>query len=276
MKFRNYPVFPLTVILVLSAAAAMAGDTTIDGGGTSSPLPGESDLSAPVLMIDFDDTITMHNMGIASDGTYYYTCNGGTASSGQINTYDINGVFISSVACLIDMRAVFYNSADGKLYAKTYTNEVYEVNPTTGGYTFLFGGGFSNAQSSPALTPDGLVLLEHDNGTVRFFSFPSGTLIDTISGFACGGAPSSYAIGTDGTRIFTWNGSLVYVYDMTGTLIESYTLPSGNYGFSLKFVNGLLFASVDGGGGTGHWYGYYVGETALERSSWGSIKGMFL
>jgi|GEM_PF-5058074 len=39
---------------------------------------------------------------------------------------------------------------------------------------------------------------------------------------------------------------MVYVYDMGGVFIESYNLPTGNYGFSFKYVNELLFASVDG------------------------------
>ena len=94
-------------------------------------------------------------------------------------------------------------------------------------------------------------------------------------GFSTGGGSSINAVGTDGARIFTWDESTVYVYDMAGVPVENYSLPSGNYGFSLKYVKGLLFASVDGLGGTGHWYGYDVGQVALAQSSWGSIKVLF-
>ena len=100
-------------------------------------------------------------------------------------------------------------------------------------------------------------------------------LVNTVTGFSTGGFPFDQAIGTDGSRIFTWDVSTVYVTDMAGLAIENFSLPRGNYGFSLKYVNGLLFASVDGDGGTGHWYGYDVGQAILEQNSWGSIKGLF-
>ena len=275
MNHKNSILFALIAILCFSATSALAEDTTMNGQYLNPSVEGEPILSPPVLMIDFDDSIPMHNMGIAWDGTYYYTSNGGTASVGQINTYDINGVFVSSVACAIDMRSIFYNSADGNLYSKVYGTDLYQVNPVTGSATLILAGIFQQTQSCPAITPDGLFLLEHYAGTVYFYDFPTGALVNTIPGFTTGGFPSDQAVGTDGSRIFTWDGSTVYVTDMGGVVIENYSLPSGNYGFSLKYVNGLLFASVDGSGGTGHWYGYDVGQVALEHSSWASIKGFF-
>jgi hypothetical protein len=274
MNRKHSVLFVLITVLCFSTAAAIADDTSLSESSLHAAT-GEATMADPVLIIDFDDTIPMHNMGIASDGTYYYTSNGGTASSGQINTYDLNGVFISSVPCTIDMRSIFYNSSDGNLYAKTYGYDLYQVDPVTGSATLILAGIFFYNQSAPAITPDGTTLIEHDTGTVYFIDFATGALINTLTGFYCGGFPSSTAVGTDGDRIFTWDGSLVHVCDMGGVFIESYNLPSGNYGFSLKFVNGLLFASVDGAGGTGHWYGYDVGEVALQQSSWGSIKGLF-
>ncbi len=274
MNRKHSVLFVLITVLCFSASAAIADDTSL-GESSLHTATGEPTRSAPVLIIDFDDTIPMHNMGIASDGTYYYTSNGGNAGSGQINTYDLNGVFVSSVACALDMRSIFYNSSDGNLYAKSYGHDLYQVDPVTGSATLILGGIFFYNQSAPALTPDGTTLIEHDNGTVYFIDFATGALINTLTGFYSGGFPSSTAVGTDGDRIFTWDGSLVHVYDMSGVFIESYNLPSGNYGFSLKFVNGLLFSSDDGAGGTGHWYGYDVGEVAMEHGSWGSIKGLF-
>jgi hypothetical protein len=275
MNRMNTVLFVLITALCFAAASAIAEDTTANELPRISTNQGEQTRSAPVLMIDFEDTIAMHNMGIASDGTFYYTCNGGTASVGQINKYDLGGVFVSSVPCPIDMRAIFYNPADGKLYAKVYGSDLYEIDPVTGSATLILSGIFQQSQSSPAISPDGLYLLEHHNGNVYFIDFVTGALINTLSGFSTGGAPYYYAVGTDGDRIFTWDASMVYVYDMGGAFIESYNLPSGNYGYSLKYVNGLLFASVDGSGGTGHWYGYDVGQVAIEQSSWGSIKGLF-
>ena len=272
------------LVLVLSLCAltwmttsALATDTTTQGPGGNPPPPGVPTTTSPVLMIDFPDQILMHNMGIASDGTYYYTCNGGNAASGQINTYDLNGNFVRSVSCGIDMRAIGYEPLDGNLYAKSYDQNLYQVDPVTGSFTLAFSGIFAYAQSSPAITPDGTMILEHENGTIRFIDAVTGELLTTKTGFYYGSFPSSEAAGTDGTRIFTWDGSLVSVADMDGNVIETYNLPQGNYGFSLKYVNGLLFASVDGGGGTGHWYGYDVGGGAVPttETSWGRIKQLY-
>jgi hypothetical protein len=270
---RNILAWLFALTLCLSSAAA--DDTTEPGTVCDPAHEGEITRSAPVLVIDFDDTIPMHNMGIAADAACYYTSNGGNAGSGQINTYDLSGTFISSTACNIDMRAILFNSSDGKLYTKVFGSDLYEVDPSTGAATLYLSGIFHDAQSAPAITPDGQYLVENVSGTVYIMDFATGAVVNTLTGLSCGGFPSSIAVGTDGNRIFTWNGNTVYVYDMAGVFIESYTLPNGNYGFSLKFVNGLLFASVDGSGGTGHWYGYDVGASALEPASWGSIKSLF-
>lgn len=269
-------------ILLLAAlgwglTAAHATDTTTLGGGVVPPQGGNPSRSNPILVISFPDPIQMHNMGIASDGTYYYTCNGGNSGAGQINTYDLNGNPVHSTPCYIDMRAIFYNPATGYLYAKSYDDNLYQVDPVSGAYSVVHAGIFTDPQSSPALTPDGSMILEQSSGTIRFLDFQTGALDHTLSGFYVGGYPSSEAVGTDGARIFTWDGSLVHVYDMSGNPIESYNLPQGNFGFSLKFVHGLLFASVDGGGGTGYWYGYDVGggPVPVEQSSWGQIKKLY-
>ena len=263
--------------LLMGLGVAQATDTTTLGTGATPPPPGTPTRTPPVLVISFPDQILMHNMGIASDGAHYYTCNGGSAGSGQLNTYDSNGNFQHSTPCNLDMRAIFHNAADGYLYAKTYEQALYRVDPVSGATTLIFGSGvFAHSQSSPALTPDGQTILEHEDGTIRFIDFQSGQLIDTMSGFYFGGYPSNEAVGTDGARIFTWDGTQVHVYDMAGVPIESYNIPSGHFGFSLKFVNGLLFSSDDGGGGTGTWYGYDVGGgIPAEATSWGAIKGLF-
>ena len=266
----------LATAFLIGIGVAQAIDTSTLGTGATPPAPGNPTRTPPVLVISFPDQILMHNMGIAAGGSHYYTCNGGNAGSGQINTYDLNGTFQHSTPCYLDMRAIFYNAVDGQLYAKTYDQALYRVDPTTGATTLVFSGIFAYSQSSPALTPDGQTILEHENGTIRFISFQTGQLIGTLTGFYFGNYPSNEAVGTDGGRIFTWDGTLVNVYDMTGVPIESYNIPSGHFGFTLKFVNGLLFAADDGGGGTGTWYGYDVGGgVPIQETSWGGIKHLF-
>lgn len=278
MKNRYYMVvLLLAASLLLSVTAVRAADdTTTIGNNPTVPPPDGPTRTSPVLVITFFDSIPMHNMAIASDGTFYYTGNGGNAASGQVNTYDLNGVFLHSASVAVDIRALFYNSATGHLYAKSFDQNLYQVDPVTGAVTLIHSGIFAWSQSSPALVPDGTTIIEHEDNTIRLIDFNTGQQTGTMTGFYYGGFPSNEAVGTSGDRIFTWDGTLVHVYDMAGNPIESYNLPSGHYGFSLKFVNGLLFASDDGGGGTGVWYGYDVGApTPTEYSSWGRIKQLF-
>ena len=277
MRLVHSFVWVLTlVVTALPVTSARASDSTKEHAVVNAPPRGITILSPPVLTIDFSDVIPLHNIGIAADGAHYYTCNGGNAGSGQLNTYDLAGNLLHSVPCFLDMRAIFYNASDGFLYAKTFEQDLYRVDPVTGGTALIHSAIFAYSQSSPALTPDGHTLLEHESGTIRFIDFATGALLDTRTGFAFGAYPSSEAVGTNGTWIFTWDGNLVSVYDLAGNLIESYVLPFGNYGFSLKFVHGLLFASIDGQGSTGHWYGYNVGAaTPAIASSWGRMKALY-
>ena len=81
-------------------------------------------------------------------------------------------------------------------------------------------------------------------------------------------------LATGGCRIFTWDGTLTYVYAMDGGFIESWNIPQGHYGFSLGWANGLLWASDDG---ANMWYGYDVGTepSPTESTTWGAIKSLY-
>jgi hypothetical protein len=111
-----YKLVPLLMlVMTLPVLTAGAADTVNDRPTVVAPAPGRAILAAPVHVIDFPDAIPMHNMGIASDGAYYYTCNGGNAGAGQINTYDLSGAFVCAVACPLDMRAIFFSPLDSRL-----------------------------------------------------------------------------------------------------------------------------------------------------------------
>lgn len=266
--------FPLlAAALLLAAPWALANDSSLDGSAATGPDPADPTREPPTLVISFHDPIDHHCMGITSDGSYYYTINGGNASWGEIRTYDLSGNPLQTVSCAIDARSIHFNPDDGKFYAKTYTRDWVEVNPETGEFSTVFPVMFHDSQSSGALTPDGAYILEHLDGTVYWYDAGTGSLIDTMSGFFFGSFPSSSAMTTDGNRIFTWDGTMTYVYDMAGTQLENWEIPSGHYGFSLSFANGLLFTSNDD---TDMWYGYDVGGvTPAESGTWGSIKSLY-
>jgi hypothetical protein len=262
--------------LLLSASWAIALDDTTVSFSSGPGSPGPATRDAPVLMMSFPDAIPMHNMSLTSDGTYYYTSNGGSSGSGQINTYDLSGTLVTSVSIPIDARGILYSEYLDAVFIKSYDLNWYEVDPATGGYTLVFAELFVSYQSSPGLAFEGAFILEHADGTIYKYDSGSGALVETLSGFYFGGFPSSEALACNGTRIFTWDGTLVYVYDLAGNFLESWPVPNGHYGFSLSFANGLLWTSDDGGGGTGTWYGYDVGPpVAIEALSWGGVKSLY-
>jgi hypothetical protein len=253
---------------------ALADDSTLESAPVITPDPGDPTRDPPVLVISFHDPIAYHCMGITSDGSYYYTINGGNASWGEIRTYDLSGDPVHTVTCAIDARSIHYNPADGLLYAKGYDRNWYEVDPQTGAFSVAHATMFQFSQSSGALTPDGDYIMEHEGGTMHWYDAVTGAWVDTMTGFYYGSSPSHFSMATDGARLFTWDGTLTYVYDMEGTFIESWEIPQGHYGFSLSFANGLIFTSNDD---TDMWYGYDVGggPTPPESQTWGAIKSLY-
>ncbi len=264
----------LAVAVAFFAGAWALADTTVAGDVVSPLIPTEPTRDAPTLVMSFSDPIQMHRMNIASDGSYYYTINGGNASWGEIRTYDLAGNPVRTVACAIDARSIHYNPADGHFYAKTYYREWCRVDPLTGAFSVVFTGIFQSPQSSPALTPDGAYILEHESGTIYWYNAATGALVTSMAGFYYGSSPSSGAVATDGCRIFTWDGTLTYVYDMQGAFIESWTIPQGHYGFSPSWANGLFWTADDG---TQMWFGYDVGSppSPAESATWGAIKALY-
>jgi hypothetical protein len=264
----------LAAAMVFLAGTWALADTTLEGDVVSPMVPTVPTRDAPTLVMSFHDPIQAHCMGITSDGSYYYTINGGNATWGEIRTYDLSGNPVLTVACAIDARSISFNPADGYFYAKTYYRDWCRVDPATGSFSTVFAGIFQSSQSSPALTPDGDYILEHESGTLYWYDAHTGAMITTMSGFYHGASPSSGALATDGCRLFTWDGSLTYVYDMQGTFIESWNVPSGNYGFSPAWANGLFWTSDDT---TDMWYGYDVGNppSPAEETTWGAIKALY-
>lgn len=264
----------LAAAVVCFMGASALADTSLEGSCFNPPDPTMPTRDAPTLVMSFYDPIEMHCMGITSDGSYYYTINGGNATWGEIRTYDLAGNAVNVVSCAIDARSIHYNPADGYCYAKGYDLNWYKVDPATGAFEIVFASLFQFSQSSGALTPDGAYVMEHDSGTIHVYDTTTGALVNTMTGFYYGGFPAGTALATDGCRLFTWDGSLTYVYDMAGTFIESWTVPQGSYGFSPSWANGLFWTADDT---ADMWYGYDVGASPspTEETTWGAIKSLY-
>ena len=217
------------------------------------------ELHDPVLEIVFKDRPGNHNMGIASDGKYYYTCNGGNYTIGRINKYTLTGDSITSYPIAIDMRSIMYNKADGKLYvsgfeSSTSERNIYQITSLQNGtFTKLLPNLYDNYQSSVALSDDGQFLYAFNKGTLKQYKLSDGSLVDTFNGLNYGTTSGADAVAAvDPDYFYTWNPTTgeVFAYDHAGTFKKSVTLSNGNYGFSLSLANGYLFVAKDGN------YGY--------------------
>jgi hypothetical protein len=219
-------------------------------------------LHDPVFEVQFTEDAN-HTMHITSDGSYFYTVNGGTASIGRINRFTLDGTLDTAFSLLIDGRGLSFNQSDNCLYASIYERHIVRINMTTWQFDTVFTNIMTNIQASFALSPDGTTMYDFYNGTCNVYDFPSGTLDTTFSGMSCG---TSYTTGVaciaaDAEYLYTWNALLqtVYVYNAAdGSYVRTMTLSNGNYGYSLSVFNGLLFAAVDANYGTGTWYGYRI------------------
>jgi WD40 repeat protein len=218
----------------------------------------------PTPEITIEDDVYFHNMSITFDGNHYYTLNGGNSEYGKINEYDMDGEYIESYSLTIDGRAIFYRPDDENLYAKI---SGYDLNLVDLSYEDTYAEKsdiFTNDNSSPAMSPDGSLLYEMENGVVRVINFDDG---DVIKSFILNkyydehGYNSSVAVTSK--YLLAWGSpSQILVYDLDGKYVTKIDLPQEGFGFSLSFCNGLLWIAQDADGSTdgatGYWYGYRV------------------
>jgi hypothetical protein len=240
------------------------GDTTASGAA-GPPRSAAARAAGPTwtatLVLQFTDPLNgFHPMGITTDGTYYYTTNGGNSGSCVVNTFDLTGTLVRSVPCSLDNRAIIWDPLRGGLFTKDFFLNANRLDPLTGQSTLISSGWFANSQSSPALASDDRHLYEHESGTIRAIRTSDGHLGNTFTGFRTGDYPSDEAAAVDmAGDILTWDGTTVYVQDHHANLKAMVDVPLGHYGFSLSFANGLLFTADDvDGSGTATWYGYSI------------------
>jgi hypothetical protein len=225
------------------------------------------ELHDPVLEIVFKDRTGNHNMSIATDGRYFYTCNGGNYAVGRINKYTLAGDSITSYPIAIDMRSIMYNKADGNLYvsgfeSSTSERNIYKITSlATGAFDKVLPNLYDYFQSSVAMSDDGQYLYAFNKGTLKQYKLSDGSLVNTFNGLNYGTSTSADgAVAVDPDYFYTWNPTSgeVFVYDHTGTYKKSINLSNGNFGYSLSWANGYLFAAKDAAYATGIWYGYNI------------------
>jgi DNA-binding beta-propeller fold protein YncE len=211
--------------------------------------------------ITFEEDPLTHNVHIASDGTYYYTVNGGKANKGQINKYSFAGKLLDSYEMQLDMRSIMYNSKEKLFYVCTFEQQIYRITDLQQSrYELVKSEMYGNGQANLAMSPDGKYIYYFDNGTLQIFKFPEGKKVKENNGFDCGKETTSgnSSVAVDGKHIYTWNADykMIFVYDTKGNKIKTVEIEKGSYGFSLSYANGLVFVADDGDYATGTWYGY--------------------
>lgn len=211
--------------------------------------------------ITFEETPLTHNVHIASDGEYYYTCNGGRSNKGQIQKFSFNGRLLDTYEMLLDMRSIMYNQKEKCFYVCTYERDIYKITSLERGrYEKVKSEMYENEQANLAMSADGKYIYYYTDGTLKIYKFPSGKLSKTIKDMDGGKefTTGSGAIACDGKYFYTFNGDykMIYAYDMKGKKVKSFEIEQGTYGFSLSYANGLVFVSDDGNYETGKWYGY--------------------
>lgn len=222
-------------------------------------------------IITFDENPYNHNMHITSDGSYYYTINGGNTSNGQINKFSLDGTFIQTFPIQIDGRGLSYNISDGYLYASSYLGNIYKITDlNSGSFELVFEYIMQNEQASFAISEDGSKFYNFYTGTLRIHDFSTGNVLEEISGLTCGSGNfwGDAAVAVDADHIYTWDSSIktVYIYNYSGVFIESVELEFGDNGHSLSIANGFLFVSKDGNYDIGTWYGYDIILTSISES----------
>ena len=211
--------------------------------------------------IYFDDEPGTHNMGLTSDGEFYYTCNGGKTYEGKINKYSLNGNFMKSYKIDLDMRSVMYNAKDKSLYVNCYDGNIYKITSLVdGSFQLVYSKLYKNDQASLALGPKGKYLYYLDAGTLKVYDFTKGTVSNTYYNINCGPELGSggYSVAVSKKNIITFNSEkqVFFIYDKKGKLKETIKYKDGDYGFSLSYANGYIFVSKDGDYGMGKWFGY--------------------
>lgn len=222
-------------------------------------------LNAQVISPDtyFNDEPGTHNMGITSDGEFYYTCNGGKTLEGKISQFSLSGNFMKSYKIDLDMRNIMYNPKDEHLYVNCYDGNIYKITSLAdGSLQLIYSKLYKNDQASLALDPKGKYLYYLDNGTLRIYDFAKGTLVDTYDNISCGPdlGSGAYSVAVSKKHIITFNSDkqVFYIHDKKGKFKESIQFKNGDYGFSLSYANDLIFVATDGDYSIGKWYGYDV------------------
>ncbi len=288
-NFQKYPNSMITegfdfssVMMYSSKAFSKNGKSTItkkDGTGYAVQRNGLSDEDVQILSMMYSDlhdpvwvdgfTDQVSNIGIASDGKYYYTIGSGEASAAKINKYDNDNIRLGSYRFdNLKGRGLEYNKSDGYLYASVQGGHILRFTDLENEkHDTVYRSIMQSEDGSFALSKDGEKMYDFYNGTLKVYDFKTGELWETITGLSCGSDVfgGAAAVTVDYSYIYTWNAysNTVYVYNHKGvfqrTLEEIYGV-----GGSLTVMDGYLYTADDPWYDPGYWNVYNIGNPIEE------------
>ncbi|MBD3232621.1 MAG: T9SS type A sorting domain-containing protein [candidate division Zixibacteria bacterium] len=224
----------------------------------------------PIIASDYDPQLELtltyehhrHPMGIAFDGTYYYTTSGHSGGENVMVKIDAQGNVLEFIDIALDTRDIFYNSNDGILYVKNAGwsggINLYEIDPNTGEETLYLQDCFHGNQSHVAYVPDTDLMYDKLGSTIYEIEFSTGNTIRQIEGIS----GNDFGCATNGIHLFTWdgysNGNTVYVYDFAGNLEQTFVLPNGESNYAFDYCNNMLWGNDNAyyNNNIANWYGF--------------------
>ncbi len=230
-----------------------------------------NEIHDPVLELLISDEPT--NVGIASDGEYYYTISMNQSGIRKISR-DGTILYKNYSLPLIRARGLAYNKSDNLFYVSSYGGDIIRITDLENGQIeTVYSGLMQNDEASFALSEDGTRLFDFYKGTLKVYDFKTGELAYTLSGMNYGEDPSydndyndayygAASVAVDASYIYTWNSwdhpAKVYVYNHLGEFQQQMELESGINGMSLSVIDGYLFVAYDDIYDPGTWYKYNI------------------
>ncbi|MBS0266080.1 MAG: PEP-CTERM sorting domain-containing protein [Planctomycetes bacterium] len=207
-------------------------------------------------------------MGIAFDGTHYWSAAGGYADAVEFAQYTGAGVLINTYNPQLDLRSVFTDGS-GNVYVRAFDDATIYRQTSPGVFVssgVVLAPNALNDQSAVVLNGPGTEYVAMFSGVVSRWDL-DGNALGTVAlvNFGSVGNEAGYpqnrglAAARDYWLTYDGYGQTLSAWDFSGNVVGMTVLnDAGNSfdsNFSLSYANGLVFV-VDVAGGT--WRGYDV------------------
>ena len=233
--------------------------------------------------VTFTDALTNKTMGIAFDGSNYWSCSGGGSDGVRLAQYGLSGALIATYSPGLDFRSVF-TRADGTVLARAVNSPIIYQQTSPGVFAssgITLTGGALDAQSSVVLNGAGTEYDAMSGGVVSRWD-TNGNYIGnvTLQGFGTLSNENMYSqnrgMAAFGNVWLTYDGGRnLSIWDFSGNRLTQAVLPgagtSFDSDFSFSYCSGKVFI-VDMAGGTWRGYGIFSGAAVAVLAAEGTAS----